>query len=63
MTLTLALECSYLLRLVQDIIIINSCVKLNENRPMNEGVSDENVFFSSKNSHCDLDLSLIERKL
>ena len=34
-----------ILKIVQDTVIINSCVQLNENRSLNVRASDENVFF------------------
>ena len=33
-----------LLKIVQDTVIINSCVQLNENRSINVRASDENVY-------------------
>ena len=33
-----------ILKLLQDTVIVNSCVKLNENQSINVGASDENVF-------------------
>ena len=55
-----------ILKIVQDTVIINSCVQLNENRSINVRASDENVYFFiffvlfSKNS---LDFSPKELKL
>ena len=34
-----------ILKIVQDTVIINSCVQLNENRSINVRASDENVYF------------------
>ena len=52
-TLTLALE-SGNLNLIKIFFILNICVKLQQNRSINEGARATTVFF--KNSHCDLDL-------
>ena len=51
-TLTLALETSYS-RLVQDIVILPICRRLNQNRSINEGARAITMFFSK---YCDPDL-------
>ena len=43
--------------IVQDIVILHICGKLNQNRSMNEGSRAMTMFFS-KNSHRDLDLGI-----
>ena len=42
------------LELVQDIVILNICVKFNHNQSINKGARVVTIF--SINSHCDLDL-------
>ena len=47
-----------ILKLVQDIVMINICVKFHEIRSINVGarVRTMLLLFFSKKSHCDLDL-------
>ena len=45
------LECKH----VQDIVTLNICVKLYQNRSINEGTKAMTTF-SSENRNCDLDL-------
>ena len=47
------------LKIIQDIVILHVCGKLNQNSFMNEGSGAIMFFFFfSKNSHCDLDLGI-----
>ena len=50
------------LKIIQDIVILNICLILNQNRLINKGDRVMTKFFS-KNSHCDLDLDPITLKL
>ena len=44
------------LKVIQDIVILHICVKLNHNQSLNEGAMPMTIFFPPKNGHCGLDL-------